>query len=43
MFSNSRWLETEWRLGYSDEHGYESDILGGMRWEKSMVHAVCGI
>jgi len=38
MFSNTRWsLGTEWRLGYHDYHGYETEThigryLGKMQW-----------
>jgi hypothetical protein len=38
MFSNTRWsLGTEWRLGYHDAHGYETEThigryLGKMQW-----------
>ena len=38
MFSNTRWsIATEWRLGYSDHHGYETEThlgryLGKMQW-----------
>ncbi len=38
MFQNTRWsIGTEWRLGYHDEHGYETEThigryLGKMQW-----------
>jgi CopA family copper-resistance protein len=38
MFSNTRWnISTEWRLGYHDMHGYETEThigryLGKMQW-----------
>ena len=38
MFSNTRWsIGTEWRLGYTDEHGYETEThigryIGKMQW-----------
>ena len=38
MFSNTRWsIGTEWRLGYNDEHGYETEThigryIGKMQW-----------
>lgn len=38
MFQNTRWsFETEWRLGYSDHHGYESEThigryIGRNQW-----------
>jgi CopA family copper-resistance protein len=38
MFSNTRWsIGTEWRLGYSDHHGYETEThigryIGKMQW-----------
>jgi len=38
MFSNTRWsIGTEWRLGYHDKHGYESEThigryIGKMQW-----------
>jgi CopA family copper-resistance protein len=38
MFSNTRWsIGTEWRLGYSDMHGYETEThigryIGKMQW-----------
>ena len=38
MLANARWeLGTEWRLGYSDKHGYESEThvgryIGKMQW-----------
>ena len=38
MFSNTRWsIGTEWRLGYNDHHGYETEThvgryLGKMQW-----------
>lgn len=38
MFQNTRWsFGTEWRLGYHDEHGYESEThigryIGRMQW-----------
>jgi CopA family copper-resistance protein len=38
MLSNTRWsIGTEWRLGYSDHHGYETEThigryLGKMQW-----------
>ncbi|SHM14445.1 multicopper oxidase domain-containing protein [Flavobacterium chilense] len=38
MFSNTRWsIGTEWRLGYNNEHGYETEThigryIGKMQW-----------
>ncbi|MFN4027203.1 MAG: multicopper oxidase domain-containing protein [Flavobacterium sp.] len=38
MFSNTRWsIGTEWRLGYNDHHGYETEThigryIGKMQW-----------
>ena len=38
MFQNSRWsIGTEWRLGYNDKHGYETEThigryIGKMQW-----------
>jgi FtsP/CotA-like multicopper oxidase with cupredoxin domain len=38
MFSNTRWtIGTEWRLGYTDHHGYETEThigryIGKMQW-----------
>lgn len=38
MLQNTRWkLQTEWRLGYNDMHGYESEVhlgkyIGRMQW-----------
>jgi FtsP/CotA-like multicopper oxidase with cupredoxin domain len=38
MFSNTRWsIGTEWRLGYNDSHGYETEThigryIGKMQW-----------
>ncbi|MDR7208757.1 multicopper oxidase domain-containing protein [Flavobacterium piscis] len=38
MFSNTRWsISTEWRLGYNDKHGYETEThigryIGKMQW-----------
>ena len=38
MFSNTRWsIGTEWRLGYNDKHGYETEThigryIGKMQW-----------
>ena len=38
MFSNTRWsIGTEWRLGYTDNHGYETEThigryIGKMQW-----------
>lgn len=38
MFSNTRWsIGTEWRLGYKDHHGYETEThigryIGKMQW-----------
>ncbi len=38
MFQNTRWsLGTEWRLGYNDKHGYETEThvgryIGKMQW-----------
>jgi hypothetical protein len=38
MFSNTRWsVGTEWRLGYNDNHGYETEThigryIGKMQW-----------
>jgi len=43
MFQNTRWsLGTEWRLGYNDKHGYESEThigryIGKMQWLKPFV------
>jgi hypothetical protein len=38
MFSNTRWsIGTEWRLGYTNHHGYETEThigryIGKMQW-----------
>jgi hypothetical protein len=41
MFSNTRWsIGTEWRLGYTNHHGYETETYWEIHWENAMVNAV---
>jgi hypothetical protein len=41
MFQNTRWsIGTEWRLGYTNHHGYETETHMEIHWENAMVNAV---
>jgi hypothetical protein len=42
MFSNTRWsIGTEWRLGYTNHHGYETEThIGRYIGKNAMVNAI---